>query len=61
MKYKTVIEVITESYAEEQYILSKFPNASWIPYIEKIIFYIPYSQYSEVVRALYEWKEQNEE
>jgi len=59
MKYKAVIEVVAESYAEEQFILNRFPNATWIPLKEKIIFYIPYLQHSEVKKAIEEWEKAN--
>jgi hypothetical protein len=63
MKYKAVIEIITESYEEEQFILNRFPNSVWISPAgisnKKTLFYLPYQQYDEVKNTIEEWEKRN--
>ena len=61
MKQKSVIQITTESYEEEQHILSKFPEAVWISLKPgKTLFHLPFSQYNEVVTTIDEWEKQND-
>ena len=60
MKHKLVMEIITESYEEEQYILMKFPESWWYsanPREGHTIFYLPASNEETVQEAITEWKE----
>lgn len=60
MKMRAVIEIETESYLEEQYILEQLPNSVWIYLGEKRVrFYIPYPEYDLVKKILKEWEERN--
>jgi len=55
-----VIEIVTESYEEEQFILNRFPEAWWIPQGKGengIIFYLPVSKEYKVQEAYNEYKE----
>ena len=42
MKYQRMIEIVTESYEEEQFILNKFPEACWYASGPKVntVFYL---------------------
>jgi hypothetical protein len=60
MKHKLVIEIITESYEEEQYILMKFPESWWYsanPREGYTVFYLPAANEEKVQEAITEWKE----
>jgi len=60
MKHKLVIEIITESYEEEQYILMKFPDAWWYSGNSKggnTVFYLPASSEEIVQEVITKWKE----
>jgi hypothetical protein len=62
MKHKIVIEIITENYAEQQFILSRFPEAFWrVPVGERTIFHLPYEKdvNEKVRRTLQEWEMKN--
>jgi len=41
MKVKRVIEIKTEDYLEEQYILENFPQAVWFNHHGNTMFYLP--------------------
>lgn len=61
MKHRAVIEVVTNSIEEEQFILNRFPDAVWVALKEeKTLFYIPYYQYNSVKKSVEEWNKKNE-
>lgn len=63
MKFKKEISITTENYNEEQFILTRFPEAVWIAVGGKTgdgtIFYVPEKRINDVLEALSEWKEKN--
>ena len=60
MKLKSVLEITTDSYVEQQYILTKFPQARWLTLDESLTkFYVPYELYSEVKNVITEWEKNN--
>jgi hypothetical protein len=52
MKYKQVIEIVTETYEEEQYILHKFPEAYWYSRGSNIVFALPAYEQNRVGEAI---------
>lgn len=62
MKQQLLVEITTESYDEQQFILSRFPEAYW--YVtentEKTKFYLPEDRENEISEAIHEWNEVNE-
>ena len=55
MKMRAVLEVIAETYEEQQMVLTRFPNSYWnITNPPKAVFYIPYCQYEEVKKMMVE-------
>ena len=61
MKHKSVIQIITESYEEEQFILGKFPEAWWTT-TQKVghtTFYVSELREGEVKEAINEYKERS--
>lgn len=57
MKTRHMIEIETESYNEQQYILTKFPYAVWITLDEnKTRFYISHRDSVQIQRAIMEWE-----
>ncbi len=52
MKVRNVIEIKTEDYIEEQFILEKFPEALWFNYTGNIMFYLPNYLEDEVNKAV---------
>ena len=63
MKIQKLIAITTDNYAEEQYILTRFPGAWWYHRgdVGKNTFYVPQNREKEVKEALKEWKEKNNE
>lgn len=59
MRMRSVIEIQTESYAEQQYIMTHLPEAVWIVLGEKTTFYMPYPQYEKVKKVIHEWEKKN--
>jgi len=60
MKAKKVIELVTETYSEQQFILSRFPEAYWnVTGKNRTIFYLPVSKEDLVEKTLKEWNERN--
>lgn len=58
MRVKEVIEIQTETYLEEQYILDKFPEAVWVSGVRNYAtFYLPKSREKVVSKVLKEWDE----
>lgn len=62
MKIRKMVEIITETYEEQQFILSRFPNSFW--FVEddennlyKTRFYISELKQTEAVAALNEWRD----
>jgi len=59
MKRKLVIEIESESYMEEQFLLDRFPHAVWVNLGGKTIFYLPVEDKEESLKAMKEWEEFN--
>ena len=57
MKRRVVIEVESESYLEEQFLLDRFPNAVWLNMGGQTRFYMDIDEKEQVLEALTEWKE----
>jgi hypothetical protein len=57
MKYNRVVEIIAESYEEEQFLQRAFPEAYFIIRNEKVYFYLPGSKESQVQAVINEYKE----
>ena len=58
MKAKKVIEVTTETYSEQQFILARFPEAFWFVMEDnETRFYISASKEDIVEKTLNEWNE----
>jgi len=55
MKSRSVIEIETETYEEEQFILNKFPRTAWIKLGEITRFYVQNDQLTKVAKVLSEW------
>jgi len=55
---RKVVEIQAETYMEEQFILSRFPDSVWIPGVRGIYatFYIPETKAKVIDHALNEWK-----
>ena len=61
MKHRIVVEIVTESVEEEQFILHKFMEAWWVPTQRRghTTFYLPADRESDVQEALNEYKERS--
>jgi hypothetical protein len=60
MKAKNVVQVITETYDEQQFILSRFPESFWfVEEEDRTRFYIPVGRQEEVYKTIIEWHERN--
>lgn len=61
MKIRKMVEITTETYEEQQFILSRFPNSFWFVEedVNKTRFYISELKSSEAISALNEWKDFN--
>jgi len=59
MNYKLVVRISTDSYEEEQFILTRFPEAYWTPNVrrEGTTFYLPADRESDVQKVINEYKE----
>jgi hypothetical protein len=57
MKRRLVIEVESESYLEEQFLLDQFPNAVWLNMGGQTRFYMDIDEKESVLEALTKWKE----
>jgi len=55
MKSRSVIEIETETYEEEQFILARFPHTAWIKLSENTRFYVPTDQLTKVAEVMAEW------
>jgi len=56
MKYERVVEIKTDSYEEEQYILSKFPDAWFSQRGDHTIFHVSVNKESEVQKVYDEYR-----
>lgn len=58
MLSRKMFEIQAETYLEEQYLLTKFPESIWIPGVRGAFatFYIPETKAKVVEHALNEWK-----
>ncbi len=60
MKVKKVVQIITETYAEQQAIVGRFPDAVWISVggmlSEQMLFYLPETKHHEIVEFMEEYK-----
>jgi len=57
MKRKVVIELKSESYMEEQYLLDKFPDSIWLKLGSNTRFYLDIDEKDSAIKAITEWKE----
>ena len=57
MKQKKVIQVIAENYQEEQFMLTRFPDAWWDDRSGLMVFSISEDKEFEVQQAINEYKE----
>jgi hypothetical protein len=61
MRYRRVVEIETSTYAEQQFILNRFPQAVWIEIEEnKTRFYLPIEMYEKVINTIKEWEKRND-
>jgi hypothetical protein len=61
MRYRRVVEIETSTYAEQQFILNRFPQAVWISVEEnKTRFYLPNEMYQKIIGVIKEWEKRNE-
>jgi hypothetical protein len=58
MLSRKVFEIQAETYLEEQYLLTRFPESVWIPGVRGAFatFYIPESKTKLVENAINEWR-----
>jgi hypothetical protein len=56
MKCRRVVEILTESYEEEQYILQKFPGLWWEIRGTNAIFYTTEERLDEINEAINEYE-----
>jgi len=56
MKRRVVIELESESYMEEQFLLDKFPNAIWLNMGGQTKFFMDIDEKEQVLEAITEWK-----
>lgn len=57
MKRRVVIELESESYMEEQFLLDRFPDAVWLNMGGQTKFYMDIDDKERVLGAMTEWKE----
>lgn len=57
MKYQRMIEIISESYEEEQFLQREFPEAYFVIREDKVYFYLPVSKEHAVQEAYNTYKE----
>jgi len=57
MKQKEVIELRSESYMEEQFLLDKFPGAVWLNLGGSTTFYLSIDEKDSVLKAMKEWED----
>jgi hypothetical protein len=57
MMTRKMVEIQAETYLEEQYILSRFPDSVWVPGVRGAFatFYIPETKAKIIDNALKEW------
>jgi hypothetical protein len=56
MQFKKMIAIQAENYQEEQFLLTKFPDAIWIALDWGTNFYVSETRINEVLEVLNEWK-----
>ncbi len=57
MKRKVVIQLESETYMEEQFLLDKFPDAVWLNIGGSTKFYVDLDEKERVLEAITQWKE----
>ncbi len=57
MKQKEVIELRSESYMEDQFLLDRFPSATWLNHRGSTTFYLSVDEKDSVLKAIKEWEE----
>jgi hypothetical protein len=57
MKQKEVIELKSESYMEEQFLLDRFPSAVWLNSGSSTTFYLLIEEKDSVMKAMKEWED----
>lgn len=62
MKIKKVIQVTTDSLKEEQFLLIKFPEATWYPTgpTSGVTFFFDENKEEKVQKIVHEWQTLNE-
>jgi len=60
MKRRVVIELESESYIEEQFLLDRLPDAVWLNMGGSTKFYLPIEEKERVLEAITDWKEREE-
>jgi hypothetical protein len=58
MKFKKMIDIMAESYEEEQFLLVKFPEVWWDDRSGVTHFYVEEMRINEVLEVLSEWNTQ---
>ena len=56
MKRRLVIELESESYLEEQFLIDRFPDAVWMVQGGATLFFIGLDEKDRVLQAITEWK-----
>lgn len=56
MKCRRVVEIVTESYEEEQFILAKFPGMWWETRGPNTVFYTTEDRLDEINEAVNEYE-----
>jgi hypothetical protein len=59
MEVKKVIRIITDGVEEQQFILSRFPQAYWNIDYNKTTFYIDSKYEKDIVKAVKEWRKRS--
>ncbi len=57
MEYKEVIQLRSESYMEDQFLLDRFPSATWLNHRGSTTFYLSVDEKDSVLKAIKEWEE----
>lgn len=62
MKIRKMIEILTENYDEQQFVLERFPNAWWsVLDSNNTKFFVPENKINYVLESMRIWKEQRKQ
>ena len=61
MEYKEVIQLRSESYMEDQFLLDRFPSATWLNHRGSTTFYLSVDEKDSVLREEKEGKDDEKE